>query len=189
MRTMLFALPLLWACSASSSPAGTPEAQVEADPYAAEEDLGRTAPGRLHETLMHEAHDDPNAPAEPEGEEAEQPSEGAEPTEVPTTEAAEAAPQPTLPTPSAKTPPPCEGLSGDLAKAAGGDTAGLALDADGRVQVAWEFTGSPALPQGCEQETAAMGHGQGWCDPAQLCALAGTDGITRVRTPRRASPK
>ena len=92
--------------------------------------------------------------------------------------------------PGSKAPPPCDGISAELARAVAGDTSGLELDGEGRVQVTYEFTGTPeGLPSGFVQETSAMGHGQGWCPPAQLCELAAVAGIDRVRTVRRASPK
>jgi hypothetical protein len=197
MKLIILGAFLLAACTTTKTPA--PEAASEA----AVEDTGGVspkAPGRLAETLQQRMAEDPDAAEPTEGEAAE--GEAAEDAQSPAEEAAqtateieaaaaEGAPtQPAAPTTGEKVPPPCDGLDGALSRAAAGDTAGLELDAQGRVQVTYEFSKPPArLPDGFEQEMAAMGHGQGWCPPAQLCALAGTEGISRVRTVRRASPK
>ncbi len=184
-------LPLfigLLACTTTETP--SPEA---AGDQVAVEDTGAVsakAPGQLAATIKQELADDPDAPAAAEPAEGEAaPAEDAAPEGEPT--AASTAPtEADLPTRGKKAPPPCDGIDGALAKAVAGDTAGLEVDAQGRVRVTYEFSSEPAqLPDGFEKETSAMGHGQGWCPPAQLCALAVTDGIDRVRPVRRASPK
>lgn len=97
---------------------------------------------------------------------------------------------PTTVKPVAKTPPPCDGVSGALARAVEGDPTGLELDDQGRVHVSMSFGGEPpALPEGCESELTAMGHIQAWCLPSALCALAAVDSISNVRPVRRADPK
>lgn len=191
MRILLLSLFALWACTPTTAPeAPLPDAEpapVQADDADDEdvyeviddEDLVSVrAPGALAATIRTELADDPDAEPEPE------PTEGPSTTSTAPTEA-------TLPAPGGKkSPPPCDGLDASLARAVAGDTAGLELDAEGRVHVTYEFSNVPEqLPGGFINETTAMGHGQGWCPPAELCALAGTAGIDRVRTVRRASPK
>jgi hypothetical protein len=180
MRILLLSLLAALACTPTTAPeAPVPDAEAvtaqdaepeEDDEYVEDEDIVSVrAPGALAETIRTELDDDPDAPST---------AEASAPTEV------------TLPAPGGKTPPPCDGLSGELSAAVAGNTAGLELDDQGRIHVTYEFTSAPEqLPAGFEHETSAMGHGQGWCPPAELCALAGTAGISRVRTVRRASPK
>jgi hypothetical protein len=83
----------------------------------------------------------------------------------------------------------CEGLPGDLAAAAAGDTGRVTLDADGRVTVTVEVGADATLPRSFHEDKRAMGHVQGRVAPSDLCALAATPGVLRVRTPRMASPK
>jgi hypothetical protein len=186
MRILPFSLLALWACTPTTAPEAPLPDAVNAPPQAQEDDevadediVSVRAPGALAETIRAELADDPDAEPEPAPEAAEAP--GAEPTPPA---------QPALPVPGAKASPPCDGLDAALGRAFAGDTAGLALDAEGRVQVTYEFSSVPqSLPDGFVHETSAMGHGQGWCPPALLCELAATPGIDRVRTVRRASPK
>ncbi len=196
MNPSILGLILLIACTTTTK---TPA--PEAASAAAAEDTGGVspkAPGQLAATLQQRVAEAPDAT--PPGQDqaaAEAPppaSETApgeqvaqtEPVEAPTTPPG----QPTPPPKGEKAPPPCTGLDGALSRAATGDTAGLDLDDQGRVHVTYDFTKPPTqLPEGFVQETAAMGHGQGWCPPAALCDLAATDGISRVRTVRRADPK
>lgn len=100
-------------------------------------------------------------------------------------------PAPAGPAPGGKktAPAACDGLPADLAAAAQGDTSKVDVDADGRVQVALELGGGAVLPNYFLVEAQAMGHAQGRVKPDELCELAATKGIIRVRTPRKASPK
>ncbi len=178
-------LPLfvgLLACTTTETPA--PEAAAE---QAATEDTGGpspSSPGKLAETIRQELADDPAEPEAAKAQEGEPAAEAAEPAE------ASAPTQAPMAAPGKKAPPPCEGISGELARAVGGDLSGLEVDDAGRVHVTYEFTNVPEqLPEGFVHETSAMGHGQGWCPPALLCDLAAVPSISRVRTVRRASPK
>ena len=199
MPTLLLPMLALLACTTTKTPqATTPGAEAPAE-QAATEDTGGVsakAPGQLAVTLRTELANDPDAQPQAEGiqpqaEGAQPQAEGAQPQAAqPSTAASTAPTQATMPSPGKKTPPPCEGISSELARAIGGDSGGLELDAEGRVHVTYEFTSAPeVLPTGFLHETSAMGHGQGWCPPALLCELAGTAGITRVRTVRHADPK
>ena len=123
------------------------------------------------------------------------PAPAAPATPVGVQTAAPAAPSTPAPSTAGLTPPPskkaagCPGLSGDLTKAAAGATKGIPLDDAGRVQVTVETDGDVSWPASFVEEKSAMGRVQGWCPPADLCALAGTAGVVRVRRPHLASPK
>ena len=174
MLVPLLPLLALWACT----PTTAPEAPVH----------GAQAPSAAPAEPELQVAEPELQVAEPEieGTESEPAPQAAEPAVIEAT----APTQATLPAPSGKAPPPCDGLDAALARAVAGDTTGLELDAEGRVQVTYEFSSAPEqLPSGYVHGTSAMGHGQGWCPPALLCDLAATPGIDRVRTVRRASPK
>jgi len=188
MHTLVPFLIALLACTTAQTP--EPEASGAEAPTvkAATEDTASPSaksPGKLAATLRTELADDPDI--EPEVPEA--PAEA--PVEAASAAPASAAPtQVSLPRPGKKAPAPCDGVSAELARSITGDLGGLEVDLEGRVHVTYEFTSAPdTLPEGFLYETSAMGHGQGWCPPAQLCALAALDGISRVRSVRRADPK
>jgi len=84
---------------------------------------------------------------------------------------------------------PCAGLDSGLARAALGDCAGLALDEEGRLRVVVESEGPVALPQDFLLEVEAGGLIQGLLPPEQLCALAASDGVSRVRLAHQPSHK
>ena len=141
-------------------------------------------------------HDGASAPAAPATPEA--PATPATPTVNPTTAT------PGLPKASSRATPPsvvlipprdksakagCAGLSGDLQGATRGDTAGLRVDDAGRVQVTVETSGDVSWPDSFVEDKAIMGLVQGWSPPLDLCDLATSPGVVRVRSPHRATPK
>lgn len=83
----------------------------------------------------------------------------------------------------------CKGLSGELSDLSRGEGDRSLLDGDGRVQVTVEAEPTTKLPGSFVEERRAMGMIQGRVAPEHLCDVAGTDGVRRVRTPHRASPK
>lgn len=88
-----------------------------------------------------------------------------------------------------KAAPACKGLSGELSALVDGGGDRSLLDSDGRVQVSVEAEPTTKLPSAFVEERRAMGMIQGRVAPEHLCAVAGADGVRRVRTPHRASPK
>jgi hypothetical protein len=194
MRILLLSAFTLWACTPTTDPEPLPADEISGEEAELQEDLGATSPARLDETLRQRLADDPDAPAEPveptEQDEGDPQPEDAQPEGQPQPTGAKPTQATMAPSPAAKLPPPCEGLSGAVAKAAAGDTSGLELDAQGRVHVSMSFGGAPpTLPAGCESELTAMGHIQAWCLTDALCALAVTEGISNIRPVRRADPK
>jgi hypothetical protein len=94
-----------------------------------------------------------------------------------------------LKSPGEKAAPACKGLSGELSALASGGGDRSLLDGEGRVQVTVEAEPTTKLPSSFDEERRAMGMIQGRVAPEHLCDVAGTDGVRRVRTPHRASPK
>ena len=88
-----------------------------------------------------------------------------------------------------KPAPACRGLSGELSALVDGGGDRSLLDGDGRLQVVVEADSTTVLPAAFVEERRAMGMIQGRVAPELLCDVAGTDGVRRVRTPHRASPK
>lgn len=201
MHTLVPFLVALLACTTTQTPEPHASgADAQAEEAAIEDTAGPSvrSPGKLATTLRTQLADDPDAepqapeapPAIPEAGAHPDAAATAQPDTVSTAPTSIAPTQVTLPAPGKKAPAPCDGISSELARAITGDIGGLEVDLEGRVRVTYEFTSAPdALPQGFLHETSAMGHGQGWCPPAQLCALAGLKGISRVRSVRHADPK
>lgn len=92
-------------------------------------------------------------------------------------------------TQEARKAPDCSALESTLARLAQGEEmSGLNRDDAGRVQVVIEPE-VDGLPDSFEEELRAGGMVQGWSAPGDLCQLAATPGVTRVRPPAMASPK
>lgn len=83
---------------------------------------------------------------------------------------------------------PCPGLDPALAALLLGEPSPLPRDEAGRVRVVAEVEPPDlALPLLAE-ELRARGLVQGWIAPADLCALAATDGVRAVRPPHLVTP-
>ena len=82
----------------------------------------------------------------------------------------------------------CSALSDALSRVHSGEqVTGIDVDPERGVQVVVE--GDFKAPKVLTVEVEAGGLTQGWVPVSQLCVLADTAGVTKVRVPERASPK